>query len=272
MTNHIDTPYMDYIPEDQWPSVSKMLDGFGEQTLPPSSALAGTSLSLTSTDGKTIDYNFISPNQLTWATNSETMPKEGCATYKAIEARKNIFLIDFIIGEGKQTQNVTFVLNKDTGIATSGISSFLSKDSKTRSTTEFMSLHTPEGKNTPVHQRSTGLVGKRIFYRYSDVEAYEHIYLSPGTFTWHCIRGGEQGLADTERCMTFDVAEDLYLFFWTERVMTVEAVLLIDLREQRSIGRMVCWDSSLDELVILPFNSRLSLMNETRYPKDYNKH
>ena len=36
----------DYIPEDQWPPVSAMLEGFGDQTLPASPALAGTTLNL----------------------------------------------------------------------------------------------------------------------------------------------------------------------------------------------------------------------------------
>lgn len=271
MTNYTDT-LMDYIPEDQWPAVSKMLDGFGEQTLPASSALSGTQLSLSNTEGQTFEYEFMSANELSWKTNSELMPKQGKAIYKAIEARQDIFLIDFIVGEGKESQNVTFVYNKATGVVTSGTSSFISKDKKTRSTTDFLHLHTTAGANNSQHPRSTGLVGKRIFYRYSDVEAYEHIYLSPGTFTWHCVRGGEHGLADTERCMSFDVDEDLYFFFWTEKVMTVEAVLLVDLREGRSIGRMVCWDDSLDECIAIPFNSRLSLMNNTQYPEDYNKH
>lgn len=143
-------------------------------------------------------------------------------------------------------------------------------DGRTRSTTEF--IHSNTGGSNAVHRRSSGLAGQRIFYRYSDVETYEHIYLNPGTFTWHCIRGGEAGLADTDRCMTFDVADDLYLFFWTEKVMTVEAVLLVDLREQRSIGRMFGWDDPADEPVILPFNSRLSVLNTTKYPQDHHKH
>ncbi|MFV4889300.1 MoaF C-terminal domain-containing protein [Acinetobacter baumannii] len=107
---------------------------------------------------------------------------------------------------------MTFVFDRNTGAVTTGVSSFVVKDGKKRGTTEFMFHHTLEAINTLGHPRSTSLVGKRVFYRYSDVEAYEHIYLAPGTFTWHCVRGGEQGIADTERCMAFDIAEDLYLF------------------------------------------------------------
>lgn len=264
------TEIQDYIPEDQWPPVSTMLDGFGDQTLPASPALAGTTLRLPADDGSTAEYVFNDEAALDWATSGSDGDRSGTATYKAIEARPGIFIIDFVRGENLDAENVTIILDRNTGAVTTGVSRFVIQDGKTRSTTEFS--HSNTDGSTTVHQRSSGLVGKRIYYRYSDVETYEHIYLNPGTFTWNCIRGGEAGLADTDRCMTWDVAEDLYIFFWTEKVMTVEAVLLVDLREQRSIGRMFGWDDPAAEPVILPFNSRLSVLNSTEYPQDNRKH
>ena len=40
------TDIQDYVPENEWPSVATMLDGFGDQTLPASAALTGTALHL----------------------------------------------------------------------------------------------------------------------------------------------------------------------------------------------------------------------------------
>jgi hypothetical protein len=263
------TDIQDFIPEDQWPPVSAMLDGFGDQTLPASSALAGTTLRFQAEDGSATEYTFHDATSLAW-TDSASTHQGGTAAYKAIEARPGIFIIDFVRGEGAEAENVTIILDRTTGAVTTGVSKFVSVDGRTRSTTEFSQANA-EG-SAATHPRSAGLVGKRIFYRYSDVESYEHIYLNPGTFTWNCVRGGEAGLADTDRCMTWDVAEDLYIFFWTEKVMTVEAVLLVDLREQRSIGRMFGWDDPANEPVVLPFNSRLSVLNTTEYPHDTHKH
>ncbi|WP_066289656.1 MoaF C-terminal domain-containing protein [Arthrobacter sp. B6] len=260
----------DYIPEDQWPPVSTMLEGFGDQTLPASPALAGTSLSLLDEDGSKAEYIFDNESSLTWTLSRDGDKTGGTADYKAIEARPGIFIIDFIRGEGSATENVTIIADRNTGATTTGVSRFVTVDGRTRSTTDFSQANT-EGSSVR-HQRSTALVGKRIYYRYSDVETYEHIYLNPGTFTWNCIRGGEAGLADTDRCMTWEVAEDLFIFFWTEKVMCVEAVLLVDLREQRSIGRMFGWDDPAAEPVVLPFNSRLSVLNTTEYPQDFHKH
>lgn len=263
------TDIQDYVPQSEWPSVATMLDGFGDQTLPASAALTGTSLVLPLDDGHTTTYTFHDLHSVTWAA-ADSGAHQGAARYKAIEARPGIFIIDLVKGEDRHAENVTIVLDRNTGAVTTAISSLDVEGGKTRSTTRF-SHGNVEGA-AALHSRSGGLVGKRIYYRYSDVETYEHIYLNAGTFTWHCLRGGEAGLADTDRCLTFDVGQDLYLFFWTEKVMTVEAVLLIDLREQRSIGRMFGWDEPAAEPVILPFNSRLTILNTTEYPQDHHKH
>ncbi|MDQ0865137.1 MoaF C-terminal domain-containing protein [Arthrobacter globiformis] len=263
------TDIQDYVPENEWPSVATMLDGFGDQTLPASAALTGTALHLPQEGGHTTTYTFHDTHSLTW-TYADGDENQGAARYKAIEARPGIFIIDFVRGEDRHAENLTIVLDRNTGAVTTAISSFIVEGAKTGSTTRF-SHGNVEGA-AALHSRSGGLVGKRIYYRYSDVETYEHIYLTAGTFTWHCLRGGEAGLADTDRCLTFDVGDDLYLFFWTEKVMTVEAVLLIDLREQRSIGRMFGWDEPAAEPVILPFDSRLTVLNTTEYPQDNHKH
>ncbi|MBV4513808.1 MoaF C-terminal domain-containing protein [Pseudomonas kurunegalensis] len=259
----------DFVPEDQWPSVSVMLDGFGKQTLPASSALAGTILQVGDEPDESVEYVFKDQESLTWSAGKGADRKSGTAQYKAIEARPGIFIIDFVRGAGLAAENVTIILDQNTGAVTTGLSRFVEVAGKTRAVTDFTfaNINGEEIK----HERSDGLVGKRIFYRYSDIETYEHIYLNLGTFTWHCLRGGEVGLADTDHCKAWKVAEDLYIFFWTEKVMTVEAVLLIDLKQERSIGRMYGWDDTLNSLLVLPFNSRLSVMNTTVYPDDHSK-
>lgn len=260
----------DYIPEDQWPPVSAMVEGFGDQTLPASPALTGTALRIPTEDGAIAEYLFESESSVTWTEVRGEDSANGTADYKAIEARPDIFIIDFVHGEGLEAENITIIWDRNTGAVTSGVSRFVTVDGRTRCTTAFSQVNT-EGSAVR-HERSSSLVGKRIYYRYSDVETYEHIYLNPGTFTWNCVRGGEAGLADTDRCMTWEVADDLFIFFWTEKVMCVEAVLLVDLRQQRSIGRMFGWDDPAAEPVILPFNSRLSVLNTTEYPQDFQKH
>lgn len=266
-----DNAPQDYVPVDEWPSVSTMLDGFGDQTLPASDALTGRTLTLVSEDGRTFELAVRDASTLTWTVTANGSPQALEATYKAIEARPGIFIIDLVHGADAGMHDVTIVVNVESGSAMLTDSQMQVEGATSSATTAFTHA-VIDGTQGRRFERSAGLVGKRIYYRYSDVEAYEHIYLSPGTFVWHCIRGGEQGLADVDRTMTFEVADDLFLFYWSERVMTVESVLLIDLREQRSIGRMFGWDDTLQRPLVLPFNSRLSVLNTTDYPQDHEKH
>ena len=184
----------------------------------------------------------------------------------AIQARPDIYLVDFVSGRETQPANVTITLDLPLGRATVATSTLFDRGGETRARTEF--AHATIGDDAPEpHPTSSGLVGKRIYYRYSERDHYEHIYLNNGTFTWHCIHGAEQGLADTEQTRTWEVAEDLFLFFWTEAIMPVEAVLLIDLQHMRSIGRMFGWDPTPNQLVHLPFSSEATLLNTTTYPE-----
>lgn len=64
---------------------------------------------------------------------------------------------------------------------------------------------------TERHEDTRELIGKRIEYMYSDSERYEHVYLNERLFTWHCLAGAEQGLADTERCRYLKIVDRLYI-------------------------------------------------------------
>ncbi len=256
----------DFVPEDQWPPVSGMVEGFGQQTLQASAALNGCAFSFTTQSGEKAQYHFIDAENVNWSCDQW----QGTSRYKAIEARPDIFIIDLSHGEGLDMRYVTLIYDRNNGAVTRGTSRFVQVNGRTRSVTDF--CHGNAAGANAQHARSSALVGKRVFYRYSDVETYEHIYLNSGTFTWHCLRGGEEGLADTDRCMAWEVAEDLYIFFWTEKVMVVEAVLLVDLQQQRSIGRMFGWDDKDNHPVEIPFNSRLTVLNTSVYPQDTHKH
>jgi hypothetical protein len=254
-----------YVPIDAWPDLTAMVESFGAPTLPPSDALAGRVVTLRLDDGRSVRHEFLDAGSLRRVTEPGGTATEA-ERYTAIEARPGIFLIDVLTGSGERAEEVTIALDLAAGRATVATSVLFDRDGETRARTDF--AHAAVGDADPApHPSSSGLVGKRILYRYSERDLYEHVYLNSGTFTWHCISGAEQGLADTEQTRTWEIAEDLFLFFWTEAVMPVEAVLLVDLRHMRSLGRMFGWDPAPDELVHLPFSSRATLLNETTYPE-----
>ena len=268
MTTPIDVRQQDYVPEKEWPAVSVMLDGFGSPSLPDSPALAGTSMDVRYDDDSSVRYRFESVNELSVHTLGSDGGQSSVLAYRAVEVRPSIFYIDYLRGTGAHTHDVSIVVDLSDGRVTTADSCFVDRGGRIRTHTDFRSGRVQGTGPIEPRRRTDALVGKRIFYRYSDSEAYEHIYLNSGTFVWQCVRGGEKGLADVDQTMTFELAENIHIFFWTETVMPVDSFLVIDLAHERSIGRMFCWDAPTLEPVHLPFDSRFTVLNETEYPAD----
>lgn len=254
-----------FVPQEEWPDVSVMLDGFGAPGLPASDVLVGTALRIDDDNDSTVEYRFDSIDEMTWAFDGG---ERGSARYRSVEARPRIHVIDFLTGEGEHTHNVTMVVNLDDGRVTTADTGIVPVDGELRTRTAFLSGRVQGMGEIEPREPSDALVGKRIYYRYSDTERYEHIYLNSGTFVWHCIDGGEKGLADVDETRTFELADDIYIFAWFENVMPVDSFLVVDLAQRRSIGRMFCWEATTSQPVHIPFDSTFTVLNETSYPED----
>lgn len=256
-----------YVAISDWPDLSAMVDSFGTRSLAPSDRLAGRSVRLRLENGWVVDHAFVDAERMRWSiVDGDAAGQSGVESYTAIEVREEIFLVDFVKHEGRAAEDVTILLDlpRDRGVV--AISDLFDRDGEVRGKTAFLQASVGDAEPQPL-ERSSALVGKRVLYSYSDNDRYEHIYLNAGTFTWHCISGAEAGMADTEETRTWTVEEDLHLFFWTEAIMPVEAVLVIDLAHMRSVGRMFGWDGGPDQLVHLPFSSKATLLNDTVFPE-----
>lgn len=90
---------------------------------------------------------------------------------------------------------------------------------------------------------SSQLVGKQFRYRYSDTHVYDHLYLSDRYYSWFCRRGPDAGLGDFEECDMFEIAEDLVLVCWREKLLPCVGLTLEDHRSMRSMGKIFGADS-----------------------------
>ncbi|MGT2463623.1 MoaF C-terminal domain-containing protein [Sinomonas atrocyanea] len=258
----------DYVPTDQWPDVTVMLDGFGEPTLPASDSLEGAPIEVRFENGWTIEHTF-ADGQITWTiTDGEGAGQSGTHPYRAVEVRPGIFFVDFVKGEGAHSSDVSMVIDQSDGRVTVADSSFVDRDGKVRMHTEILSGRVAGTGEIEPRRRTSELVGKRIYYRYSPTEHYEHIYLNSGTFVWHCVKGGEVGLADADPIQVFELADGIVILHWSETVMPVESIVVIDLANKRSIGRMFCWDGPTLDTVHLPFDSQFTILEDTAYPAE----
>lgn len=256
-----------YVPVDEWPELTKMVEGFGDPSLPSSGGLEGRTLDIRFDNGWTISHVF-ADGQITWTIiGGADAGATGTHPYRAVEVRPEIFFVDFVKGEGIHSSNVSMLIDLSDGKVTVADSSFVDREGAMRMSTLFLHGQIGEGIIEP-RSASSELVGKRIYYRYSPTEHYEHVYLNAGTFVWHCVRGGEVGLADADPIRVFAVDDELVLLHWSETVMPVESIVAIDLAGKRSIGRMFCWDGPTLAPVRIPFDSEFTILDSTEYPRD----
>ena len=82
---------------------------------------------------------------------------------------------------------------------------------------------------------TTELIGRRVLWVYSSVHAYEHVYLSPHWYTWQCLAGPEQGLADTDENTVWRIRPGIYVFTWREKVIPCGSVTIADHRDQKAL-------------------------------------
>jgi len=259
----------DYVPTDLWPSASTMLQGFGAPSLPASDALSGRTLDIVYENGWVITHEFAADGTIRWTiTEGEGAGESGTHPYRAVEVRPGIYFIDFLKEEGTRQHDVSIVVNLEDGKVTVADTGLVNRRGEVRTRTDIMSGRLQGMGAVEPRPRSEQLVGKRIYYRYSETEAYEHVYFNAGTVAWQCVKGGEKGVADVEQIKVFELDEDIVIYFWTETVLPVDSFLVVDLRYRRSIGRMFFWEQTTLEPVRLPFDSRFTVLNETVYPDD----
>ncbi|MCG7333678.1 molybdenum cofactor biosynthesis F family protein [Sporosarcina sp. ACRSM] len=264
INNHVET--QTYVPVEEWPTLEEMADGFSENRIPHTSALAGKTIVLNFEGGSVISHEFKDEKTLVWTIlEGEERGLSGTDNYQAFEVRQGIFFVTFY--KPAYNEQVSLIWRSEDGNVFVAASNFVEINGERRTKTDFTSA-VIEGLpgNKPIVQTSD-LVGKRVLYRYSSDDWYEHVYFTKETMAWHCVNGAETGLADVEKCAFFNLDEDLTILFWTETIMPVEAIIVVDLKELRSTGRFFCWDPKPQRVISLTFGSLAAILNDTTYPE-----
>jgi len=254
-----------YIPSSDWPTLTEMAAGFGEHSYPRTDVLAGRTLPIRFANGWLIEHRFHDGERLTWTVREgQDAGRTGTATYHAVEARAGLLFVDFFKPDDEEV--VTLIIREDTGDLFAALSSYHEVNGERRTRTQFVNGRVDGAPGGRPIEQSSSLVGKRILYRYSSDDWYEHVYFNRECMAWHCVNGAEKGIADVERCAYFDVEDDLHILFWTETVLPLESIVLIDLAKMRSTGRFFGWDPKPQTRIHLNFGSFATKLNETTYP------
>jgi hypothetical protein len=266
-----------------WLDIGDWGEGMNEYKLPATDELVSKDLKFYfSVGNRVIKYVFHDASSLRWEVlEGPERGHLGDEKYEAILVAPNIFFVDFV-RKNPSNISVSMALDSNTRKATvivatapdrkSASHSFVDRLGKSLdlSTMKVEILHAnvnPSSSDKPIvpHERTTDLIGKRVKYTYSSKHVYEHIYLNDRFFTWHCLAGVEEGLADTEICDYFKIAPDVYMFTWREKVMPTFGVVLINLKDMRSNGKTFGLDLTSGKLVNFTMGSRAEPINEINY-------
>lgn len=243
-------------PETPWITVGALAHAFSEESYAPrpTADLAGRHLTFHLADGAVVDYGFTDETQLTWAVSAGPGAGSGGAeTYFAATLRQGIYFVDHL-DRSRSATAVTLLLDLGRGIATL-LTARLPEESESRQpfaeriaqgkdltavSVDFAlaAVNKPFSADTPRHEPTVDMVGRRMEYTYSPTERYEHIYLNERFYTWHCLLGSEKGLADTDRCHYYKLADDLYFFVWREKIVPTLGAVVVDFAAMRTTGKI----------------------------------
>lgn len=260
--------------------VGALADGFAPEAniLASVDALAGRALALGDASGAWRVYTF-EPGALQWRdAATDAGGREPC---RVTRLRDWLYFVDYIDSAARAT-SVSLVIDLDNGVWTSVVGT-LPTEADTRidafsrvarglplTGVEAEFRHGTLGGHTqpgPLHGATRELIGKRTMYRYSPTECYEHIYLNENFYAWQCLQGVEGGLADVDRCHYFRIADELYLFVWREKVVPTLGVVLIDLAQRKTDGKIFGYQGGdFGTLSNFPVGAHAQVLNETVHP------
>ena len=262
--------------------VGELAKGISENLLPTVDTLSGRALQLFFEDGSATRFTFADAHDLRWEVQAG--PAKGARdeeVYSATCLRDSVYFVDYV-SRAQRATSVSLVLDLAAGRATvvTGTLPVESEVQKSayRLATEGADLTAvavqfhraaidrPFDPGENHHAPTTELVGKRVKYVYSQTETYEHIYLNEKLYTWQCLSGSEQGLADTDRCHYFKIDDALYLFVWREKIVPTLGVVLLDWRQKKTTGKLFGYESDdFGKLTNTPIGAFVTLLNETTY-------
>ncbi|MGS0893969.1 molybdenum cofactor biosynthesis F family protein [Burkholderia stagnalis] len=262
--------------------VGALADGFAPEAniLATVDSLAGRTLSLDDAAGAWRIYTF-EAGALRWRdATGDAGGREPC---RVTRLRDGLYFVDYIDTAARAT-SVSLVVDLERGVWTSVVGTLPTEadthlDAFTRvarglplTGVDVAFRHgTLGGHARPAapHAPTRELVGKRTMYRYSPTECYEHIYLNENFYAWQCLQGVEAGLADVDRCHYFGIADALYLFVWREKIVPTLGVVLIDLAQRKTDGKIFGYQGGdFGTLSNFPIGAHARVLNETVHPLD----
>jgi hypothetical protein len=246
----------------EWIPVGSLGDAFAPENncLPPVGDLAGKEMTLHFENGSVIRHRFMTYDQMSWEVlNGGAGPTSDHESYVATKPRAGVYFVDFAKRSERAT-TVSLIIDVENAVFIAVIGQLPDQAAASLSLLERIerkleltgvgctflrgTIDREFGDSAQLPQTTRDLIGKRVEYRYSKHENYEHIYLNDNFYSWHCLEGSEYGLCDTDRCHYYKIRDDLYLFVWREKVVPTLGVICVDLRSMKTTGKIFGYEEN----------------------------
>ena len=265
--------------------VETLSEGFSEFSLPQTTDLVGKEIVLHYEEDYTVTLNFLDDQTLRAVYQKGDEIESVGANYLAVSPKKDVYFVDFIWSVGF-TKSITTVLDLGDQIATTSIGilpTLAEADisnyrrytdnlplSSVKAIFHHAAINRPFTPATKKHKKTSRLVGERIQFKYSNNDVYEHVYLNENFYTWHCLKGVEAGLCDTDACHYYDLGHNLVWFVWREKIVPTLGSVIEDFDAMRSFGKLYGYKNSIQEETIINFSagSYAKMLNSTKYDFD----
>lgn len=241
---------------------------FTENKAERSEELAGKRLAVDLHDGGSFLIDFQDAGSLTWSGRLGDIDGQGVEErYEAQKVAEDLFLIAFqsaadllestAIVADWQSGEIVLIRNR-VGPKEPGVPAVAQ-------TVRHGRIAGQEWRG-PRIEETRDLLGRRAMWVYSENDVYEHIYLNPSWYGWHCLKGDEFPMADIDPCAMFKVRDDIYLLTFSEKVMTMAAGMLLDFGALRSYCAAIGRDPVTDALSHFTFGAFGKVLSQTDYP------
>jgi hypothetical protein len=259
-----------------WLPLDGLAPGFDANKAEPSSALAGREVAVVDDRGTRITHRF-DASTVSWAyspgTGDPDPESSGRDTDEAFDVADGLVYAQFHHAD-PSNEAVSLVLDLTHGHTLAVITTIGDPGpGKTRVRQVFVPgrIDGIEASG-PAPAPTSALLGRRVLWVYSKEHAYEHVYLTPTWYSWHCLAGPERGLADTDENTAYEVRPGIYVFAWREKVIPCASVTIADHRDitaMRSHGVLFGLDESGTVPTHFTFGAHGRLLSATVHPAEY---
>jgi hypothetical protein len=235
--------------------------------LQATTALVNQKMKITLDSGTAFDLEFTHPNEVNWQSGAES----GTDWCEVVEVALRTYYIDMTFTHDPRRSR-TFIVNTETRQALSVLTILREGDvgREPRAVHEFSPGLLGDPAILPTGRKpapTRDLIGLRALYIYNPNQCFEHIYLNPKRYSWHCIVGPLKGEADVDFHTTYKFDDNQYVFCFREFGLPVSTVFFHNWDQMRETGKFFAIDED-GAVANTPAGALIRKLSMTFYPQD----